>query len=232
MTGARGLVSVVIAARDAERYLADAIDSVLAQTYPQVEPIVVDDGSQDRTTEIARGYGPRLRCVRQPGAGPGAARNRGVELATGEFLAFLDADDLFPPERLARQIQELGRDPTLDAVFGHVAEFGTQDGNGGSTHGHRAMLPPLASHFATAMVTRRVAFDRVGPFSTDLTVGKTIDWYARAVDTGLRMSMLQEVVLHRRLHARNLGIVEAGSTSDYLRVVKATLDRRRGRAES
>lgn len=232
MNDTKSLVSVVIAARDAERYLADAIDSVLAQTHRQVELVVVDDGSEDGTADVARGFGSQVRYHYQAWAGAGAARNRGVEVSAGGFVAFLDSDDLFPPERLARQVQAFERDPSLDAVFGRVVEFRSGDIDDRSLNGHRPVREPLASHFPTAMLVRRSAFERVGPFTTELTLGEGIDWYARAVDVGLHTRMLPDVVLHRRLHGSNLGIVSAGSRDDYLRVVKATLDRRRGRARS
>jgi glycosyltransferase involved in cell wall biosynthesis len=232
MNNSNSLVSVVIAAHDAERYLADAIESVLAQTHDQVELVVVDDGSEDGTAGVAHSYGSQLRYRYQAWAGAGAGRNRGVEMAAGGLIAFLDADDLFPPERLERQVQAFERDPSLDAVFGRVAEFRSDDADGRSLGGRRPVREPVASHLPTAMLIRRRAFDRVGPFTTELTLGEGIDWYARALDVGITTRMLPDVVLHRRLHEGSLGMVSEGSRDDYVRVVKTTLDRRRGRARS
>lgn len=101
------IVSVVIPAHDDERYVAEAIESVLGQTHREVEVIVVDDGSTDATASIARGFGEPVRCVVQANAGPSVARNRGLELARGEYVAFLDADDRFQPERVALLVEAL-----------------------------------------------------------------------------------------------------------------------------
>src|SRR5439155_23564909 len=104
MTAGRPLISVLIACYNGGRYLAEAIESVLKQTYPRVELIVVDDGSDDDSADVARRFGSALALVSQPRAGIGAARNRAVSLATGDFLAFLDADDRFLPDKLERQM--------------------------------------------------------------------------------------------------------------------------------
>src|SRR5918992_3658533 len=93
----RQLISVMIGVYNTERYLAEAIESVFAQTYRPLELIVVDDGSTDASGEVARSYADRLHYHRQENAGNGAARNRAVELASGELFAFLDADDRFLP---------------------------------------------------------------------------------------------------------------------------------------
>src|ERR1700745_1869826 len=97
-------VGVVIPVRDGERYLAEAVESVLAQTHSPYDVVVVDDGSQDRTVEVAARYASRVRCVSQPPGGIGAARNRGVKEVRGDFLAFLDGDDTWPGSRLGLQL--------------------------------------------------------------------------------------------------------------------------------
>lgn len=116
------LISVMIGVYNGAAYLGEAIDSVLAQDYRPLELIVVDDGSDDGSGDVARQY-PEVRCVSQERRGAGAARNAGVELAGGDFFAFLDADDRFTPGKLARQMEALAADPALEAVFGHVREF-------------------------------------------------------------------------------------------------------------
>src|SRR5262249_3527537 len=121
------LVSVLITVYNNAPYLAEAIESVLAQTYPAVELVVVDDGSDDGSGESARRYGQGARYAYQANAGIGAARNHAVALAAGGFLALLDADDRFPGDRLERQMAAFGRDPGLEMVLGHVHEFVSPD---------------------------------------------------------------------------------------------------------
>src|SRR5689334_2986652 len=115
--------SVVIPAFNAEPTLAAAIDSVLVQTVTPEKIIVVDDGSTDRTPEIAQAYGSRVMVIQQANSGPGAATTRGFESVTTALLASLDADDIWLPEKASRQIERLEACPGLDAVFGRVRLF-------------------------------------------------------------------------------------------------------------
>jgi glycosyltransferase involved in cell wall biosynthesis len=224
----RSLISVMIGVYNAERYLAEAIDSVFAQSYRPLELIVVDDGSDDGSGEVAHRYGAALTYARQENAGNGSARNHAVRLASGELFAFLDADDRFVPGKLAQQFAALQADPTLDMVFGHVREFVSPE----LTEVQRATVRPPAPQplpwpAPNLMLIRRESFARVGPFSESVKVGVTVDWYARAAEAGLRSAMLPEVVLERRLHLTNNGLRERDSRQQYLHVLKAALDRRR-----
>ncbi len=213
MTEAR--VSVVIPVYNAAAYIGQAIASVRAQTHKPYEILVVDDGSTDDSVLIAMRAG--ARCIRRSHEGPGAARNSGVEQASGEYLAFLDADDLWTPDKTGRQLAAL-RNESVDMVFGHVQQFHEQ---AGSSFG------PEAGCLPGTLLIRREQFLRVGLFSTEWAVGEFIDWYARAVDAGLRSSILPDVVLQRRIHDTNLGVRERASQVDYTRVVRAALHRRR-----
>ncbi|WP_437202471.1 glycosyltransferase family 2 protein [Planctomicrobium sp. SH664] len=106
-------ISVVIPAYNAEKTLARTLDSVLAQTLPPVEILVVDDGSRDQTPALVESYAPRVRLIRQANAGPSAARNHGIREAQGDWIALLDSDDAWLPGKLERQAQELGPDVAL-----------------------------------------------------------------------------------------------------------------------
>jgi glycosyltransferase involved in cell wall biosynthesis len=233
-TGERPLVSVMIGVYNAAPYLAEAIESVFAQSYRPLELIVVDDGSDDGSAEVAKGYGDRLTYVYQENAGNGAARNQAVELASGALFAFLDADDRFVAKKLDQQWEQLAADGTLDVVFGHVQEFVSPELTDEQRRGVRAPAPEPSPWTApNLMLIRRESFMKVGPFSDSLRVGVTVDWYARATEAGLRMLMLPDVVLERRLHLTNNGLRERDSRAQYMHVLKAALDRRRAvQAES
>jgi len=209
------LVSVVIPAYNAAAYLEDALGSVAAQGYEPIEAIVVDDGSSDGTCEVARCFQPPVTLIAQAHAGPGAARNAGVAAARGEFLAFLDADDLWTASSLALRLTALEQ-RGLDLIYGQAIEFG-----GGMAS------PPQAALLAGTALLRTASFHRVGWFRTDLRVGEFIDWCARAREAGLRMEALAEAVLRRRIHGSNLGVREREARADYLEVVRAALERRR-----
>lgn len=116
-------ISCIIPVFNGERYLAEAVESILAQTYPPCEVIIADDGSTDGTAEIATGYSARVRHVRQENLGAAAARNLGLHAAVGEFVAFLDADDLWHVEKLARQVARFRQRPELDFCISHLQNF-------------------------------------------------------------------------------------------------------------
>jgi glycosyltransferase involved in cell wall biosynthesis len=219
-TGESGLVSVVIPVRDCERYLGEAIESVLAQDYGSIEVIVVDDGSTDSSAAVAHAFGAPVRVVVQPPAGVGTAVNRGISESRGEVLAFVDSDDLWTPRRLVRQLAALAEG--VDAAFVHVDHFVHED-RGASTR------PTQPGYCRGGMAIRRASFDRVGFFTTELVFSDFIEWYTRAVDCGLTISLLPEVGLLRRVHDRNLGVRQRGNRIDYTHAIKSILDRRRAR---
>jgi len=224
------LITVIVPAYNAAPYLQEAIDSALAQSHRPLEVIVVDDGSDDGTGEVARGYGDRIRFTRQERGGNGAARNTGVALAAGEYLAFLDADDRYLPTKLERQLEALDADPGLDMVFGWVREFVSPELPEEVRVQVRPPAPPQPWISPSLMLIRRASFERVGPFSTELKVGVTVDWCARATEAGLKRAVLGDVLLERRLHTQNNGIREQASRSQYIHVLKASIDRRRREA--
>jgi glycosyltransferase involved in cell wall biosynthesis len=227
MTDARRGISVMIPVHNGEAYLGEAIDSVRAQSYRPVEIIVVDDGSDDRSGEVARRHGDAVRYERQSRGGNGAARNRAVRLAIGDLFMFLDADDRLVPGALERLAGALDHDPSLQAVYGHVREFVSPDLDAEALARLRPPVDRIAGCLPTNMLIRRDAFLHVGEFATDLRVGVTVDWSARARELGMATILLDDVLFERRLHAGNNGIREREHRSQYLRVVKAALDRRR-----
>lgn len=111
------LVTVVIPAYNVEQWIFATIESVLKQTYKPVEVVVVNDGSTDGTAEVIAGFGDRVRCVTQPNKGLSAARNTGIRVAEGQFIAFLDSDDLWMPEKLECQVDLLRRFPEIGWVY-------------------------------------------------------------------------------------------------------------------
>jgi glycosyltransferase involved in cell wall biosynthesis len=220
------LISVIIPVFNRERYLAEAIDSVFAQTYAAVELIVVDDGSTDGSASIAQRYSPQLRYHYQSNQGISAARNTGILLATGEYLAFLDSDDLWLPNKLSLQMAAFAIDSELDAVFGYVQQFFSPEVD--EQFRQRICCPkePIAGFISNMMLIRRSTFLQVGSFNTRLKSGVDIEWYGRAVEQNLKMALLPDVIHLRRLHRTNSGLIQPQHT-ERLHVLKAMLDRRR-----
>jgi glycosyltransferase involved in cell wall biosynthesis len=217
-------LAVVIPAWNAERYLGEAIESVLAQDVRPRTIVVVDDGSTDGTADVARRY-PGVRLVRQEHAGAGAARNTGLARCDEDVVAFLDADDVWLPAKLTLQLARLA-EPGVDAVFGRVENFVSPD--------REAALAAVAferralSGFVpSALVTTRAVCEQVGPFATGEALTDWVDWYLRLVDGGAGIAVVDEVVVRRRVHGDNQTMREAGARTAYVRLVKASLDRRR-----
>lgn len=219
------LTSVVIPVYNGERYLAEAIDSVLSQNLP-VEVIVVDDGSTDASASVAGRYSPRVQCHQIFHSGISAARNRGVELATGEYLAFLDSDDFWTVNKLSIQVSEFKKNPSTGIVFGHVKQFISPELNDSLSMKIHCPAGIMPGYHPGAMLIRRRDFLRVGLFSTECRAGEFIDWYARAKESSLTITMLPELVMWRRLHDQNHGIRQKSAYTDYLKIIKQSIDRR------
>ena len=206
-------VSVIIPSYNAAAFLAEALGSVCAQTFADFEIIAVDDGSSDGSRAMLRGWpDARLRWSTQPHQGAAAARNAGVLLARARYVAFLDADDVWLPGKLAAQVAALEADPALMLVFGHYQAFG----RGGEQ-------PAAPGYSSGTLLARRAAFLKVGLFATHWRVGEFIDWYARADEAGLARALQPDVVLRRRVHAGNL---TRGARQDYAAVLAAMRRRR------
>jgi glycosyltransferase involved in cell wall biosynthesis len=198
-------ISVVVPAYNAARYVRASIASVLTQTLPPDEVIVVDDGSSDRTPTVVDEFAPLVRLVRQEHMGYAVAMNRGVHEASGSLLAFQDADDLWEPEKLERQRGAIDADPDVDAVFGHVECFLSPDL--APEAARRYHVPPvMAAYQLMTMLIRRSVFDRVGPLHSRAGTGVVVDWISRAHAADVRMLMLDALVARRRIHDSNTGI--------------------------
>jgi glycosyltransferase involved in cell wall biosynthesis len=223
-----GAVSVIIAVFDGERFIGDALASIFGQTRPPAEVCVVDDGSTDGTAAVVAAFAG-VRCLRRAvRSGQAAALNLGVASTTGDRLAFLDADDIWAVDKLRVQGQALDADPAIDVVYGYMRERVIGAGAPAAVAARDGAV--RCAHLPGAMLIRRAAFERVGGFDTRFTLGSVVDWYARACEAGLRPLTLPDVVYERRIHGANTGIKQARHRTDYLQVVKAALDRRRGRA--
>jgi glycosyltransferase involved in cell wall biosynthesis len=218
-------VSVVIPAHNAERFLGQAIDSALAQDHPDVEVIVVDDGSTDRTAEIAEAH-PQVRCLRQDHQGPGAARNAGAAAATGEFVAFLDADDLLKPESCSTLAAHLGAHPQIGVLLSRheillegveAPDWLVPDSRFGD---------PGGQHVEAAIVRRRVFLDG-GGFDPTYQENEGIEWLSRLRRQGIRIDVLDAKLHHYRIHEGNVnaGWVRRRGT---LRALRARIAENRG----
>lgn len=198
--------------------MCEALNSVLAQTLADFEVIVIDDGSDDGTAAWANTVtDPRVRYVCQPHQGAGAARNHGVLLAKGRYLSFLDSDDVWLPDKLRLQTDLLSNHVELDMVFGAYVQFGEAN----------AETQPLPGYSSGTLLIRAGSLARAGAFSTQWRMGEFIEWYARALEAGLREAMLPDVVLRRRVHSGNMTAQSPEAKRDYARILHAIWSRRK-----
>lgn len=221
-------ISVLIPCHNAARYIEEALESAFSQGVDLHEVVVVDDGSTDGSADRARAFGHRVRVHRQANAGISGARNAALALATGDMIAFLDADDVWPDGSLLARLEALLTDDSADYAYGWVEQFVTPDLVVTAAGPHpAARLEPRPARLAGAMLVRSRAFASVGGFNPVLRVGETLDWVARADELGVRSCCLSQIVLRRRLHATNTGLLHSDCRADYLTLARAALARRR-----
>jgi len=223
MTLTEPVVTAAIPVRDGEAYLAEAIESVLAQSRPCEQLIVVDNGSTDRSAEIARGYGAAAEVVFEPRAGVGSARNAAMRAARGTHIAFLDADDLWDPAKIALQLAAFDADPALQLAFGHVRQIASP---GLAAEGLRIPAGPQPGLHLGAMLATRSAIEAIGPWP-DVQISDGLNFMLRARELGLKQTMLPQTVMLRRVHGENHSIRNRGERAEFARLLKQSLDRRR-----
>lgn len=197
------LVSVVMPVLNAARFLSDALASVGAQTYAPLEILVVDGPSTDRTPELAQSY-PRVRYMRQTGAGMWNALNEGLEAVRGEFVAMISSDDLWVPQKIQVQVEYLLAHPEVQYTFG-LTKFVLIEGETAP----RAFRPELFEGAREAillevLLARKEVFDRVGKFDESLRIASDVDWFARLTSLRAPHVIIPQVLLHKRIHEHNL----------------------------
>jgi glycosyltransferase involved in cell wall biosynthesis len=225
---ADSLITAAIPVRDGEVYLAEAIESILAQSRPCDQIVVVDNGSSDRSAEIARGFAPAVELVEELRPGIGAARNAALRAARGDLVAFLDADDLWEPEKTALQLAAFDSNPELQLVFGHVRQFVSPELAGVDAEVLRAPAAPQPGLYMGAMLARRAAIEAIGPWSEDVRISDGLAFLLRAKELGLEQAMLPQTVTLRRLHGDNHSLHNRDQRAEFARHLKRSLDRRRG----
>jgi glycosyltransferase involved in cell wall biosynthesis len=225
------LVSCIVPVFNAERHLGEALSSIAAQTYPATEIIVVDDGSQDGSARVATEGPHAVRYLYQPNAGPAAARNTGIRAASGHFVAFLDADDRWHPEKIERQMRLMRGAPEVDVTVGMAVMFDDPDST--SEAGGRPVGVPIPAFITGTILARKEMFTRVGWFDEGRRHSDVAAWFIRARTMDAGIVCLPDVLLYRRLHATNMSRTgRSGSIDEYLRLLKSHLDHARASGKS
>ena len=221
------LVSVIVPVFNCEKYLAEAIESILEQTYKHFEIIVVNDGSTDNTEKVAEKYSNHIKYYYQVNKGIGPARNLGIDNSSGNYLSFLDADDLYIEDKLEKQLGVIISNPETDIVYGHVEQFLSPEIYEELEKKYKCPKTPMPGELASTMFVSKKKFFEVGYFARKMSVGVDVDWHLRAKENNLRILTLKDTLLKRRIHKTNTGIVSKNKRVDYLRYLKQSIDRRR-----
>jgi glycosyltransferase involved in cell wall biosynthesis len=217
------MISCILPVHNGERHIGEAIDSVLQQRRADLEIVVVDDGSTDATPSVVTQYGPGVRYHRQDRAGVATARNRGLQLANGDFISFIDHDDVWTSDKIALQLAAFERDPSLEFVTGMVEHFGMD------VRGSR-FERPVPGYVLGATLARRSLYERVGPYAVMPHISEC-DWLLRMRSLGTREMCLPQTVYRRRLRPDSLSHSNAhSSVEQHLRLVKRHLDQKRSQA--
>jgi glycosyltransferase involved in cell wall biosynthesis len=216
------LVSVVVPVRNAERYLEAALTSVLAQSYPHIEIIAVDDGSDDRSVEILERYAGRVTLLRQPNRGAAAARNRGVRAARGEWIAFIDADDVWSPTKVQRQLEAIGRRSWCytDSVFVGGVNDGRRDSElNEKCHGW-VLEKLVCNNFVctSSVLIKRQAYLDAGGFSEGFRYVEDWDLWIR-VASAHEVAYVNEPLVEYRVHSASVSRVTRHTLPQHLKVI-------------
>ncbi|MFC1791690.1 glycosyltransferase family A protein [Gemmatimonadota bacterium] len=219
-------VSVIVPVFNSGQYAAEALESVFDQTVRPLEIIVVDS-SNDETRDILLGFGSRIRYLYQEKQGIGGARNLGIRSARGGYLAHLDSDDVWMREKLARQAAAFAEDPALEIVGTLMEPFFSPDTPQELRDRIHCSPEPVPGFSPSAIVVKKDAFGRVGPYGTHWKVGQELDWFIRAREAGLMEAVIPEVLVRRRLHGNNTDLLNRHHGVERVQILKAALDRKR-----
>ena len=194
-------VSCIVPAYNAERFLLPALESIFLQSHSALEVIVVDDGSTDGTAAMVRQLGDRVKLVEMEHGGYPAARDAGLAVAQGDFVAFLDADDVWVPEKTTRQLDILRQKPEIDLCVAHFQNFWDPEiADEEARYRDHPLSQPMSGYIVPTLLAPRSAFERFGGFRS---ARSDTAWFARAVAAGAKLETLSDVLMNRRLHCTN-----------------------------
>lgn len=217
-------VSCIIPVHNGAAFIGEALESIFAQKGPVLEVVVVDDGSTDASARIAASFAG-VRVVSRSQGGVAAARNDGLRSAYGDYVAFLDADDLWLPGKLDAQLAALAVEPA-PAYCVTMARHVVTDADGTVPPGDPGDVK--LGRLMQCLLARRADFDRVGPLDTGTSTRADQDWFLRADQTGLKQVVVPEVFTIRRIHGDNHSIRSSAQVlDDFLTIAKRNLDRKR-----
>ena len=225
------VVSIVISLYNGEAHIRAALASARAQDYPHTEIIVVDDGSIDGGGVLIRDE-PDIQYILQTNAGNAAARNTGIARASGEFIALLDQDDIWLPQKLRLQVEALQQNPHCGFSICQTILKIEEGMVLPSSYGPVVANQPFPAYLPSALMMRRATAAAVGAFNTDYAMGNDSDWFFRAKDAGIEGVVVPEVLFEKRVHPENQGHDTKVMRQELMALVRASALRKRKQAHS
>lgn len=219
------LVSVIIPSYNSGRYLVDALRSVIEQDYQPREVIVIDDGSTDDTVSVVRSFKDIIYSF-QPNQGPSSARNTGIRMARAPFIAFLDADDYWPENKLLTQMSYFMKNPETEIVLGRTRCIGLRTDAKQSVRFEGADNTMINVCLGSGVFKKSV-FNKVGFFDESLRYYEDHDWFLRAREQRITMVILKQVTLLNRRHENSLSHKRGKRDPNMLQILQRSLERRR-----
>ncbi|BAQ61472.1 glycosyltransferase [Geminocystis sp. NIES-3708] len=218
-------ISVIIPAFNAEKYLKDAIESVIKQNYQPLEIILIDDGSTDNTAKIAKSF-QDIQYIYQENSGPVIARNNGIKIAKGEYIAFLDADDLWTDDHLELLVNCFKKDPYVEVAIGYVQCLLLKEKNEEKEYFEEFSNSTINVNLGAGLYKKSV-FEKLGNFDPNLSSSEDVDWFLRIKEANINQIIVSESVLCYRIHDSNVSRDRKNSYSAFLKSLKMSLDRRK-----
>jgi glycosyltransferase involved in cell wall biosynthesis len=225
MNSVKNKISVILVVKNGETYLAQAIESILTQTITPLEILLIDGNSQDSTPQIASRYSQVTRLM-QTGYGLANARNQGISMASGEWVAFLDCDDLWSANKLALQADFHLANPLCNFSVGWVKFFLEACTTLRSGFRAATFKKGIIGYTPGTLLARRCVFNRVGYFDESLAIACDADWFARLKDRDEKIGVLDQVLLDKRIHSNNLSGRVLQNRRELMIVLKRSLERK------
>jgi glycosyltransferase involved in cell wall biosynthesis len=219
------LISLILPVFNAERFIEETLNSIAAQEYPNLEIIVINDGSTDRSLEIIQSFPMKMRVISQENKGVYPSRNLALSIAKGEFIAFCDSDDILCKGHLKTLSEYLVANPEVEIVKSNLQRVIEKNGqliNEGNPHSEVFSL--------AASLFRNYVFRRIGTFANDLVLAADADWHLRSVEAGLNIKQINFLSFYYRFHNTNITNDTAAVKSARLEVLRRKIIRAKNRA--
>lgn len=220
------LVTVIIPSYNSEKFIRSTIESVLKQDYKNIEPIVIDGGSKDRTVKICREY-EEIEFRNQPGTGISDALNYGIDISRGDIISFISSDDLWEKSKLTRQIELLINNPEIQLTVCKVKYFLESGCIVPSNFKKEFFEKDTVQYILETLVVRKDLFRKVGIFDPSFSAGMDVDWFARIFDMHVPLKIVNQTLVYKRVHDSNTALNTKKILNQSLRALHNSIKRKK-----